>query len=794
MSAPSPAFGEAPLRPLARRGATTAAKRDRSALVKAHDARALDRYRIARFVLEHADRLSVRELEVLVRSRFGREIAVEALEHPPTRSTISRWIARAREKAARGQPLTALDFTEAPRSGRTPLDLHPHVQQVLENMLLERPTLPAPALLQALKTFAADHQLPPPTGAQVRAVRREFEPILLSAAAHGRRAGVVDGGLKLTVPTRRPHETWVLDELEVPRWFKTVNPITGALQSIKTQALFVMDHFSHACLGYYVFPPYQDSAGTKGFSSDDVRGAFLTAVLPAVAPEATREFSGYLPETLRMDNHPTHVELRDWLLAHDVDVPELPSRMPHARGLIERFVYTIKQQCRDLVGYEGEWMPTDRFTSHPRTQRTAAAGSLLRHRRRRLVTVEDLPTFAQVVEDMGRAVMVYNRTVNRMLQRTPREQYHNNLLPRDHRSGLDALLWLDVTSLTVQTKGLEHRNRVFAALDPQGHALPLRSIVACRIEPLNRVLYVTLAGVPTALRPVEDVARDINPGVFARERADLAAAASRLAEEAQRVTADRVVGPNATRRADADLDDRLATKAERKARRIAERLEQERRRAERLRRKADRTRRRIGSALTDRGLGAAGAPDGGSADDRLALVAPGTDVHGSGTSTSRASASADRHETVHVRGDAGAGADGTPARHAAGVASEAATSRPALITTDSSGTASGSPGSARGTRPRGSAGRPAHVEPDAAPAAHDAPMADALAVSSAAMHARAGAAPPPDAAASSDACAPPIGVLPSGRDEVTPVAAAPGPRAPLGTRPLPRGIKRRPAE
>lgn len=554
--------GERPLNPRRGRTASRAAKAKEAARVKDADRRALAHYNIFLF----ADSLpgySVRELvdEIAARLHDPRPPALLQGVGPIGRSTLHRILVKGREARARGD-LSVETFARGAGSGRPRTKLDPRLLEHLLDLIRIRPGARLTYYLSDLEEIAAEFGLPRPTLHMVESVYRSIDPAELAVARHGAKAGMADAMQRATIPTSRPHEVWTLDELQIPVWIKAYDPARRRLVSVQPFAVVIVDNHSRVVVAFHVVPPF-GSGATVGYSSADILGAFYSAALPDLAPPSLRRFSGFLCDTLRMDNHATHTGLREILEANGVNVPDLPVQTPYSRGLIERLVGSVKGICEDIRGHEASWLPADQVEENPSRTRSAAAATLDRVARKTIIAVEDLYDVDELTAQLLTRLEKYHERPHRILRRAPVAVYLERLRREESRPGIDALRWLPVVRLQVGRGRIEHRNRVFAAR-VAGRTLRHGAQVTCRAEPLGRGLYLMQRGVPWFLRPLDEEARYIDPGRFAEDQREAAAAISQSAEDAHRRRLETQAGEDAALRAEVEMRVSIAEAKQRK--------------------------------------------------------------------------------------------------------------------------------------------------------------------------------------------------------------------------------------
>jgi hypothetical protein len=370
----------------------------------------------------------------------------------------------------------------------------------------------------------------------------------------------LDHALKSTIPAKRPHDVWTLDESELPIYVRAFNPATGAEQVVKPQIVLVMDHFSRTILSAHLVPAFGDIGDGLGQRNsaaawtEDILGAVWSAAMPQVAPPATQSFAGYLPRVLRMDNANTHRELRDDFTQLGIRVPSLPAYQPDARGDIERLFRTLKSVLPDVPGLTQHFFVADTATEHPRERRSrnVAVG---RATNRQPIAIKDLLTIPQLRPHLDQLVFEYNNRPHRGLGRiSPRQAYLSHLPARaELRAGTDLLSTAFWHAVTLQRGGLIVANQRFRTVDPV--EMPAADTVCNLVmDPLRRGVWWMDCTPERFIPRVEDAA--LSPQILEGHidfRA-LAGDASRVAAHARAVHLAEITGdPEAPERAEVTL-------------------------------------------------------------------------------------------------------------------------------------------------------------------------------------------------------------------------------------------------
>jgi hypothetical protein len=382
----------------------------------------------------------------------------------PARETIRRF-----EDMWTSGAQTVEDYYDDPRSGRPRAMLHSviraHVRQAVESGSGKK----VRALWLEVQELAEALEIPQPSYYHVKREFVEAGRLARSAARHGRRAGEIDGMPHGRIPSRRTHDTWSLDELTVPVWAGQWDDVDNEWVSVRADMVLIIDVRSSAPVGYHIADPKRrrDESGRRmrgGCDSADILGTLLSAACPDLAPDATRDFAGYLPSRLRWDNASAHKELAAWIARDttmEIDVRRIPKRRAISNGTAERRVQIVKHWMRGIRGHVDDYIPTDQIKHHDRSnqakQRTAmSGGTSLRQPRKLPIEPAQLLTVEELRLEVDRIMRRYAyRHVNRVFGSTALARYHENV-GRRPRNGLDLVRALTPRTTLVTSDGIVH--------------------------------------------------------------------------------------------------------------------------------------------------------------------------------------------------------------------------------------------------------------------------------------------------------------------------------------------------
>jgi len=304
-----------------------------------------------------------------------------------------------------------------------------------------------------------------------------------------------------------------------------------------------------------------------GFDSNDVLGALLSAAVPDLAWDSTRDFAGYLPERIRWDNAQAHKTVRKLLedARVEVDIRPIRKRRAASNGAVERRVKIVKDLCRGIFGHIDDYLPTDRVTEYTADQprlRTLTAGlTNLRETRRTEVMPDDLLTVEELRDQLDPTVGRYNyKHVSRVTGTTAAELYHARLRNRTPRRGLDLVRTIQPRTVTVGTSGIVHTDggrtfEFFPYFD--GVILALDQEVTYYPDPLNRGIFVCLGTDRVVFRQAHNEYSDEEAKLVGRNASAIARQVSDHAEQLRKQRAAERVGTEGLEAAREDVEVRV---------------------------------------------------------------------------------------------------------------------------------------------------------------------------------------------------------------------------------------------
>lgn len=520
------------------RSRASAAKRIEQ--VRNADERAAHRYRVATFAQSVGGSLNEKLASVAEAVEDGR------LTGPvPSRATLHLWL-----RKLDGSVIGERDFADRPRSGRPRKQLHPEVIAFIERRIATTEDLSTRRLTQDAARYAREEGWPVPSVHAVRRYMEDADPALIAALRHGSRSAILDGMVSGTVPTDAPHHSWTLDEATLPIKVRVWDRLTKIWRVVKPDVVSIIDNHSRAMVSWHIADPGR--RGRKaGFDKDDVLATLWSAAIPELAPDSTRDFAGFLPQTLRWDRAPVHRPLVEYLEERGVRVPLLPGQMPKARGRVERPVDTIKALCNDITGYEGRWQVAEETTKDGRTARTNASAGRERVSAKMTIAADDLLTIEELRKVFDEKVIRRYNSVEEhtRLGTTPENAYFESFNEKYLRPGRDVLGWSDPVYNTVTKEGLVHRGVTFA---PEVNQEPFKlgDRIEFRPDPLLRGVFVQHQGHPVFIQTKQEWARTNDPEEFARKQRGIARFYSDLGHEIREQHRFEVLGPDGIARAE----------------------------------------------------------------------------------------------------------------------------------------------------------------------------------------------------------------------------------------------------
>ena len=285
----------------------------KSRVEDAHDAqwhRATARYQVAQYAAAlRAEGRSLRATTKLVLT--GIKTNLFLMDRAPSHETI-----RKLSDAWNAGRTSIGDYFDEPRTGR-PAVTSTKLVDIIKLAVRVQDYASISSLHVRVTTEAARLGVSVPSYDTVKKLVANQGRVARSAAAHGAKAAQLDAMPHSTVPVVRPHDAWVLDEFDAPFYAKIYDSDVEEWVSVRPSIITIADHFSGAIVGHWVADPARRrDAETRrimraGFDVKDVLGALLSAAWgQALACPGTANFTGFLPQALRWDNHKTHGSLR----------------------------------------------------------------------------------------------------------------------------------------------------------------------------------------------------------------------------------------------------------------------------------------------------------------------------------------------------------------------------------------------------------------------------------------------------------------------------------------------------
>jgi hypothetical protein len=525
--------------PIARIGAPTPTiLADIQARTLAADLRARRRYLMARLAANTNGSLAVKRNAIMAAMNSGLIPAGAYPTRETVRQLMAKWQSGDREVG---------DFYDAPRSGRPAFRLPIVVEQKLKD-LIESGLGRTPGEIITSLENDPEFRGPMPTPYQVSRRLAQVGRLVRSAARHGSRAGDIDALPQSRVPVRWTHEMWALDELTLPVFHRQYSRKWRRWVSVRADVVLIVDVRSGAVVGYYITDSSRrvDDRGEQalgGFDADDVLSAILSAACPELAPNATREFAGFLPARIRWDNASAHKALASWIQEQttlEIDTRRIPKRRATSNGAVERRVGILKSWCRGIHGHMDAYLPTDQVwneaAANPAAERTLAAGSTPDRAPRRLpIDPSQLLSLDELRDAFDRVVQRYNKEhVNRMVRAAHADVYWEYLIPGTPRNGEALVRSLPLCTTRVQREGVvHHRGGIAHAFRPQFAGLLILpdTPVSYYADPVMRGVFALFQNRLHFLQPTRVWALDPDGAAVGRAHATLARGASDHAAE-----------------------------------------------------------------------------------------------------------------------------------------------------------------------------------------------------------------------------------------------------------------------
>lgn len=434
--------------------------------------------------------------------------------------TVHNWIKWALQlEEDEGRALTVEDCRPRKKSGRPPMELHPDLLEYWEDQILWDWYFSVASLIRDVQGWAEKNGYEVPSEAHLRARYDRTDVAKISAARHGRRAARMDAVPHSAVPTDFTHEVWTLDEKDSPVAIQYFHPRLKRLVSVYPKLILMADNHSRVILSFHVAEPFKDGSDAVGVTEAEVTGTFFSACIPELASQGCRPFSGFLPHTVRLDKAGAHNDLKGMTKKHGLDVPKLPGASPPNRGSIERVIGSVAGLLDGFKGHENKWVPMDRVDEAEAAKREA--GALRKNRRfprRSPIAVGDLMTMKEYSAALADRFEEYNLRHHRMIGCSPDVSYFQQLDRSVLRLGRDAISMLKPRTLTVTKDGLEHRNKVFAAVAGD-EFMRVGQQLQCRVDPLLRAMWAEVGDRQWLLWPKDVFARMNAAEDVARKRA-----------------------------------------------------------------------------------------------------------------------------------------------------------------------------------------------------------------------------------------------------------------------------------
>lgn len=481
--------------------------RSKNERAKEKNGRAAFRYSVARAVATVEGSLTFKRAFI----RQAMDANLLPVGPVPSRETI-----RTLESRWRSGEQTIESYYDSYRAGRPSEVLATVIEDEIHRVIHSGRAINAHALTRILKSIADKNGVEAPTYRQVHRRFAKAGRLVRAATRHGSRAGEIDGLPHARIISRAPHDTWALDELTLPIWVGIYDHLLNRWVSARCDVVLIIDVCSGAIVGYWVCDPSirTDENGSpmrSGFDADDVVAALLSAAVPELASDGTRNFAGYLPDRLRLDNAKAHKTVQRWAEDAAVQIEFRPIRKRRAasNSAVERRVGIAKTYCAGIRGHVDDHLPTDQVLTLADAdlalERTKAA-AYTTERLSRLVPIlpENLHTVPEIRALFDDVVRRYNHDLtNRVHGMTPVAKYRRDWVRRPRR-GIDLVRAITPCTVKVATDGILHtRNKVTQQFYPlvEGVLLMLDTAVTYHPDPAGRGIFVEYGDRLVHLRP-----------------------------------------------------------------------------------------------------------------------------------------------------------------------------------------------------------------------------------------------------------------------------------------------------
>ena len=466
----------------------------------------------------------------------------------PPRSTLWDLLQR-----VEGGATDVSDFRDAPRSGRPRKELHPAVEDYIDDKLSEAVApadrkiwLAAQRLAEDLNEVALNEGRethPLPTYRDILTRANDKGLLSRTAARYGSREAQLKGMPHAKVPAEYVHQYWTLDAFQLPAWVLFPDIKKKRWIALKPDVIVVVDNYSTAVIAWLMVNPMRRGK-TSGFDRFDIHAALVNACMRELASPGCEPYAGYLCEELRLDNASPHNPLRDPIKDLGAHVPWLPPLRPNNRGVVESTIRTLKSYCWELDGYDAAWRPKGQIQEDPRQTRTRGAARGDPERVRIICEDAELPRADEMVAKLGPAVFgLFNREhLHSTLQTTADQRYWLGFREDAASDGRELAITLKPGTARVTGDGLRYRGTDYA-YESHGRALERGRVFQLREDPLRRGVWVKAFGKNDVFMPTaHEWAKTKQPADVAKAQAAAAREASDEGHEArERYRAARLV-------------------------------------------------------------------------------------------------------------------------------------------------------------------------------------------------------------------------------------------------------------